>query len=449
MPGEDAQEPCPICKGAGFVRYDVPPGHPLFGRAVPCRCKQDELRARRQAELHRISNLGALRYQRFETFRKEGIGLNPQKQANLQHAYEVCRQFARRPEGWLVLVGGYGCGKTHLAAAIANERLDRGEPVLFVVVPDLLDHLRATFNPATPVTYDERFEQVKRAPLLILDDLGTHASTPWAQEKLFQLLNYRYNARLPTVITTNHDLDEIDPRLRSRLVDTHISTIVTILAPDFRQGIVHGENDLSCLGLLKHMTFQNFDLRALELDPEARDHLWRAVTAAKRFAEEPSGWLVLVGPYGVGKTHLAAAIANYRVDRGYPALFVVVPDLLDHLRATFSPHSMISYDKRFEQIRRAPLLVLDDLGTHSATLWAQEKLFQLFNYRYMARLPTVITLNDVDDVQPRLLERMLEMKLVGHGSLIELNIPPYRGRRGSTPRPRQAGKPRRNSGERR
>ena len=427
---EGGQTPatCPICKGAGFVRYDVPPGHPFFGRAIPCQCKQAEIRARRQAELHRISNLGLLRRQRFETFRPEGIGLNPQKQANLQHAYQVCRKYAETPQGWLVLVGGYGCGKTHLAAAIANERLDRGEPVVFVVVPDLLDHLRATFNPANPVTYDERFEQIKNAPLLILDDLGTQASTPWAQEKLFQLLNYRYNAQLPTVITTNHELDEIEPRLRSRLVDPNISTIVTILAPDYRQGIVHGENDLSSLGLLKHMTFQTFDLRALELDPAARERLWQAVNAAKRFAQEPSGWLVLVGPYGVGKTHLAAAIANQRVEMGDPAIFVVVPDLLDHLRATFSPHSMVSYDKRFEQIRRAPLLVLDDLGTHSATPWAQEKLFQLFNYRYMAQLPTVITLNDVEDVEPRLLERMMEMKYVGHGSLIELNIPPYRGR---------------------
>lgn len=431
---------CPICKGAGFVRRDLPPDHPDFGRAIPCRCKRKELVQRRQEQLQQLSNLGMLRHQTFDTFRPEGLGLNTEKQSNLQHTFDACRRYARTPEGWLILIGGYGCGKTHLAAAIANARLEQNDEVLFVVVPDLLDHLRATFNPTSPVGYDERFEQVRTTPLLILDDLGTHAATPWAQEKLFQIVNYRYNAELPTVITTNHDLEEIDVRIRSRLVDPAISKIITILAPDYRQsGVDQGQSDLSSLGLLQEMTFQTFDKRSLELQGEERERLWNAYKAARRFADTPSGWFVLVGPYGVGKTHLAAAIANERVASGHSALFVVVPDLLDHLRATFSPNSLVRYDKRFEQVRRTSLLVLDDLGTHSATPWAEEKLFQLFNYRYMARLPTVITLNAVEDVEPRLLERMMEMKLVGHGSLIELRIPPYRGRGTPSGRPGSEG----------
>ena len=106
-----------------------------------------------------------------------------------------------------MLSGTYGCGKTHLAAAIANHQLTAGRPTpMFVVVPDLLDHLRATFSPTSATTLDRLFEQVKSAPLLVLDDLGTESATPWAREKLFQLLNYRYAARLPTVITTSdHD----------------------------------------------------------------------------------------------------------------------------------------------------------------------------------------------------------------------------------------------------
>ena len=90
------------------------------------------------------------------------------------------------PHGWLVLLGGYGAGKTHLAAAIANQRVKLGHPVLFVVVPDLLDYLRATFSPSSDAGLDERMETIREIPLLILDDLGAHNSTPWAQEKLFQ-----------------------------------------------------------------------------------------------------------------------------------------------------------------------------------------------------------------------------------------------------------------------
>ncbi len=119
-------------------------------------------------------------------------------------------EFAKSPEGWLVFMGVTGCGKTHLAAAIANYRLKEGKPVKFVVVPDLLDHLRSTFSPESQVSYDQLFEEVKNAPLLILDDFGEQSTTPWAQEKLYQVINYRYNARLATVITTRLPLDEMD-----------------------------------------------------------------------------------------------------------------------------------------------------------------------------------------------------------------------------------------------
>ena len=131
-----------------------------------------------------------------------------------------------------MLTGAYGCGKTHLAAAIATARTEAGQPALFMVVPDLLDHLRATFGPNSDVSYDELFEQLRSTPLLILDDFGAHNSSSWAQEKLFQLLNHRYNAQLPTVITTNQRLEELDPRLRSRLLDVNIVTFFPILAPD-------------------------------------------------------------------------------------------------------------------------------------------------------------------------------------------------------------------------
>ena len=118
------------------------------------------------------------------------------------------------------MIGGYGCGKTHLAAAIANAVVQRGITPLFVTVPDLLDHLRATYAPYLSGGYSDRFEQVRTTPLLILDDLGTENTTSWALEKLFQLLNYRYLMRLPTVITTNQELEHLDPRLRSRLADS-------------------------------------------------------------------------------------------------------------------------------------------------------------------------------------------------------------------------------------
>ena len=253
---------CPLCGGLGYVREDVPIDHPNFGRLFPCRCKLATVEDARQRQLRAMSNLHHLSHMTFDTFLPGGIGLAPNLAANLRHAFDEAGRYAENPEGWLTFFGGYGCGKTHLAAAIANRVIERGQPVLFVVVPDLLDHLRATFGPASPIGFDERFAQVRDAPLLILDDLGTQSSTAWAQEKLFQILNHRYNAHLPTVITSNSSPEEIDLRLRSRLVDPSLATLVTILAPDFRRsGVAQDQSDLSSLSLMEDMTFESFDPR--------------------------------------------------------------------------------------------------------------------------------------------------------------------------------------------
>jgi DNA replication protein DnaC len=426
-PGE-----CPICGGTGWVTFDVPVGHPNFGKAFRCTCQLSDLESRQLERLRRLSNMNYLERMTFDSFIPEGQGRNEKQRKSLRIAYEKAVAFARKPQGWLLLRGSYGCGKTHLAAAIANECLSRGQPVLFVNVPDLLDHLRATYGPNSEVSFDERFEEVRDAPVLILDDLGTQNATPWAQEKLYQILNYRYNAQLPTVITTNQDLSDIDPRLRSRLLHIELVEQIKIFAPDFRgMGFDQGQSELSSLQLHGDQTFETFDPRTDELPVEEADNLKRALMTAQQYATEPRDWLVFTGAYGCGKTHLAASIANYRSDEGHPVLFVVVPDLLDHLRAAFNPQSQVAYDKRFDEVRTAPLLVLDDLGTESATPWAREKLYQIFNYRYAARLPTVITTAwAIEELDPKVATRIDD---ASRCKVFAILAPSYRGgkRRGT------------------
>ena len=418
---------CPHCGGLGYIIPDVPPGHPAFGRAATCTCRATEQEMRRLDQLQQMSQIGMLKSQTFDTFMPEGIGLTAMKQRNLKMAYDRALVFAQQPEGWLVLKGGYGCGKTHLAAAVANYCLSLGHSVLFVNTPDLLDHLRATYSPNAPTTYDNRFDQVRNSPLLILDDFGAQSNTEWAQEKLYQIFNHRYAAKLPTIITTNEELESIEMRIRSRLVDPSLVQIITVLAPDFRRsGMDQDQSDLSSLNLHGDKTFKNFDLRGNELPRNQSDNLRRAYDTALEFAQQPTDWLVLnsIG-YGNGKTHLAAAIANHVVMEGNPVLFIVVPDLLDHLRATFNPATGVRLDKRFDEVKTAPLLILDDLGTESATAWAREKLYQLFNYRYNARLPTVITTAmPIEEIDQRLATRMLDGSRC---TFFVLEVPSYRG----------------------
>jgi DNA replication protein DnaC len=163
---------------------------------------------------------------------------------SLDAAHQAAWSFAGAPEGWLVLAGVVGCGKTHLAAAIKNERDEHGLQTLFKTVPDLLDYLRATYAPDSNVTYDRGFDAIRNAEVLILDDYGAHSSTPWAEEKLFQLLNHRFNARLPTVITTNQPLDRSaatsgapsqELRILSRLLDPDLSTVCRIDAAPYKR----------------------------------------------------------------------------------------------------------------------------------------------------------------------------------------------------------------------
>lgn len=392
-----------------------------------CTCRNRDVAEQVRERLFSMSHLDELKGLTFETFEARGRkGLGDLHATSIEMGFNQARVYAQSLNGWLLLEGPYGCGKTHLAAAIANFAVEMGVPTLFLTVPDLLDMLRFAYG-AEDTTFEQRFDEIRNAKLLVLDDFGTQNATGWAQEKLFQIINYRYINKLPLVVTTNLSLSEIEGRIRSRLQDPELVSDVRINAPDYRRPTDDmGHSALSSLDLLANKTFGNIDERNNEklLVKEVKS-LEKALKAAHRFAKRPKGWLIFMGSYGCGKTHLAAAIANYRASLGAPPLFIMVPDLLDHLRATFSPKSDVSYDRRFDEIRTSPLLILDDLGTQSMTPWVKEKLYQLFTYRYNAELPTVITTADsMEEIDARIRSRILDKRLC---STYLIDVPAYYG----------------------
>lgn len=373
-------------------------------------------------QLQQYSNLGALSRLTFDNLLPTGKYDDPESQQYFTQAYEAAKAFGNEPRGWLILIGPSGCGKTHLACAIANYRLSIGQPAFYIGTADLLDHLRSAFSPSSEIAHDELFERVKNTPLLVLDDLTTTATTPWAKGKLEQLLGYRFNAHLPTVITTDVPVEEFDESLQGHLTDSELCRICVIRGKA-RPGLDY--LDGMELESLRKKTFDNFDYKPLNLSSDERQSLEQAYRNALSFARSPEGWLVLMGVNGCGKTHLAAAIANHLRQENKSVLLIVVPDLLDYLRSTFSPESRVSYDELFEKIKRAPVLILDDFGEQSATPWAQEKLYQLINYRYNARLATVITTClSLDEIESRVSSRMVDPSL---SLVLNINAPDYRG----------------------
>lgn len=156
-------------------------------------------------------------------------------------AYTTCRDFVKdyapKTKG-LKLWGGYGCGKTHLAAAIANNLLAKGIPCMFVVVPELLDYMRQGMNDENKaLTATQIIDAAKTTDVLVLDDLGAEKASEWVKEQLFILVNSRYENKLTTLITTNLNTAELVERLGQRIMSrlTEMTTPVPFRnVPDYR-----------------------------------------------------------------------------------------------------------------------------------------------------------------------------------------------------------------------
>ena len=416
-PPEETPDPglCRHCNGSGWVTRRVHVGHPEFGQAMPCRCQQVQDVADRVSSLRRYSNLGALSRMSFAETHPDGLLEDAAARRLFAEALPAARAFAEAPDGWLVLSGPTGSGKTHLAAAIANRCIERRHTTFFIVVSDLLDHLRSAYSPDSPASYDDLFEQVRNVPLLVLDDLGVQNATPWAQEKLFQVINHRYNHSLPTVVTVRGPVSRLDETLRTRLEGRDNRSKVLLLG-QFNNRLTQGIGEVRP-EMLQRMTFDSFDPGGgANSSRQDRESLGNALRAAQTFAASPDGWLLFTGPRGSGKTHLAVAIAGESLKQGRQVFFAFVPTLLDHLRATFSPDSAVRFDELFEQVNTVPLLVLDDLGAESSRPWAEEKLYQIVVHRHEGRLPTVITtassIEELEDAKPRVSSRLVDSMVV-------------------------------------
>ena len=127
----------------------------------------------------------------------------------------------------LILVGNNGVGKTHLACSIANELIKNGIPIIYGTLINLLAELKNTYDVYNNISEMKIIKLYEKVDLLIINDLGKEKPSEWGLEKLFTIINSRYENNLPVIITTNYDQNSLIDRLS---INGEIETAKSIIS---------------------------------------------------------------------------------------------------------------------------------------------------------------------------------------------------------------------------
>lgn len=152
--------------------------------------------------------------------------------SNNKKVYQCLKEYSEKlansvERKGLILVGNNGVGKTHLACSIANELIKDGIPIIYGTLINLLAELKNTYDVDNNISEMEIIKLYEKVDLLIIDDLGKEKPSEWGLEKLFTIINSRYENNLPVIITTNYDQNSLINRLS---INGEIETAKSIIS---------------------------------------------------------------------------------------------------------------------------------------------------------------------------------------------------------------------------
>ena len=189
-----------------------------------CKCTEDKMKREeeekrnyeRQREIERLQK-SSLLGDRYKNVRFEKTKLGDNKQ--FDEAFKRCKNYCDissqvLENGYgIYLYGDSGTGKTHLTACMVNELIKQHRPVLFTNFFEISQFIRGTFK-SSKDTEANMIEKISNIDFLFIDDIGTekvvkNGEDNWLQEKIFEILNKRYNNKKPTIFTSNYSLEEL------------------------------------------------------------------------------------------------------------------------------------------------------------------------------------------------------------------------------------------------
>ena len=213
MPPSQTLE-CKLCDGTGWRPVEKEDGGRKFRAVEPCSCQTPRRDVDWWLERARIPP-------RFRQCDFDGF-FAPSDNASLQMAVVKARGFAAQypmVERGLLFMGNPGVGKTHLTVAILRQLMTtKGTDCLFVSFPDLLEQLQESYDPVALRTKAEILQPVLETEVVAIDDLGARRVTDWVEDTVTYILNYRYNQKKPTLLTSN--LPDVAPETPARGLTT-------------------------------------------------------------------------------------------------------------------------------------------------------------------------------------------------------------------------------------